>query len=126
MAVLMVGEAEKQQIKNLIAFAALHPYSTEQLKKIIAGELKAPGDSALNNISLPVGFNVTYTVEEQPFGKARHISVSVDRPGKLPAPEAVDMILEEFGFRGRLMDKTPGVHFWVEAEKAINVVEALC
>jgi hypothetical protein len=76
-------------------------------------------------LELPVDYRVTYTHEQQPHaGLCHHISISVNRPKKMPHPEAVGMILSEFGMRP--LDDTPnGV--WIEdinpLTKAINVVQ---
>lgn len=76
-----------------------------------------------HSVSLPVGYFVTYSHEHQPFGLARHISISVRHHGKMPAPVAVEMILQEFG----MMPLSAAVGVWIEdiedGRKAINIVQ---
>jgi hypothetical protein len=69
-------------------------------------------------------FRCAFSIEEQPAGFVRHLSVSVPTKGKLPSFPAMQMIAELFGFtefpptRGRI---------WVEefesGHEAVNVVE---
>ena len=124
MAILTIGPAEKEQIQNLISFAESNVMGEERIKRIAAGEEKAPGDDPRLRITLPIGYGVVFTFEQQPFGKARHISISIDRKG-LPAIEAVNMILEAFGFRNQISKEPALLCVWIEVERAINVVEPL-
>ena len=82
------------------------------------------------SIDLPVGFHVTYTHERQPNAPTptklcHHISISVERPKKMPLPEAVEMILLEFGMKP--MREATGV--WLEdidrVTAAVNIVQLI-
>lgn len=100
---LMIGAKEREAIKGLIEKAALRPTPLDAVKRA-AGYKKRTGDAhnPMNEaatIDLPIGFEVTYTHEEQPGAVCRHMSVSVDgKPGTGPNPHAVAMIMQEFGF----------------------------
>jgi hypothetical protein len=52
-------------------------------------------------VLIPVGFRAAFSVEEQPGGLVRHLSVSVDEGAgqKMPNPIQVEMIAQEFGFK---------------------------
>lgn len=67
-------------------------------------------------------FRCAYSVEEQPAGFCRHLSVSVSRPGFLPQPEIMAMITSLFGFTG--ISRT-----WIEefepGHHAMNVIELI-
>lgn len=70
------------------------------------------------------GFRAAISFEEQPAGLIRHLSVSVDTPGRTPSMEAMALLAIAFGFRSFpvrmeqvwLEEFEPGHH-------AVNVVE---
>jgi hypothetical protein len=126
MPVLVIGEAQRRLIAELKAFAAANPQDAISAKTVADRDMAAYRDMMSTlTLELPVGFVVTYTHEMQPkAGLCHHISISVRRPKKVPHPEAVQMILNEFGMRP--LDDAPG-GVWVEeidpVTKAINVVQ---
>jgi hypothetical protein len=48
-------------------------------------------------VAFPGGFHAAFSIEQQPAGFCSHLSISVERKGKMPSLEAVQMIAEEFG-----------------------------
>jgi hypothetical protein len=124
MSVLAIGATERARIAELLALAAANPVdpATAQATadKDIASYRKFMESMT---VVLPVGYYVTYSHERQSFGLARHISISMDRPSKMPSIPAVEMILQEFGMEP--MRGSPGL--WIEdvgpAVKAINIVQ---
>ena len=74
------------------------------------------------HVLIPFGYRAAISYEQQPDGLCRHLSISVDTPGRVPTPEAVDMIAKAFGFRMEgigtvwLEEFDPGHH-------AVNIVE---
>lgn len=112
-----IGRAE---IKRVMDFADKHRDPIANLHARISGALPPIGDNPNFVCTLPVGFRIVYSIEQQPIGWCRHISVSVDG-AKLPNPMAVRMIADEFGFG-------PMEHWdniWVENNNAVNVIERL-
>lgn len=86
----------------------------------------APERPPSQSLLIPNGYQVAFSFEEQPFGLVRHMSVALDdNPGKLPSPESVKMIAEEFGFRTFPPDDFGRV--WIEEFRpglvAINLAE---
>lgn len=79
----------------------------------------------LSNCTITLGDHVvTYTLEEQPFGLARHLSVHVDSIGTRVSRMAIKVLMEEFGFRSSLGHCL----VYEEAFKrltTVNVVESL-
>lgn len=86
----------------------------------------------MNNqtVEIPFGFLVTYSIEKQPMGLCRHMSMSSPREGRLPAIEAVQWICSALGFTGRIGDGTHKI--WIEdltrdaqqtRANAVNVVQ---
>lgn len=131
MSALMIGAAERAAIAELVAVASAEP--PFDAKAVIAMTDSQSGVDAIrdymltHSLLLPIGFRATYSREIQPNapppGLCHHLSVSVDRPGKLPSPEAVKMILQEFGMGA--LDEADAL--WIEeigpGERAINVVK---
>ena len=63
---------------------------------------RKPGVEAITNravsVLIPMGYRAAISFEQQPAGLIRHLSVSVDTPGALPNPIAVNFVLQAFGF----------------------------
>lgn len=133
---LVINGLARANIRDLIAYAEAHPVSRRQLARVV--ELVDPpvGADPLHSVAVPVGFQCTYSVEEQPAGLSRHLSVSVETPGRWPSPEAMALIMAEFGFTRafvdgiRRMDPSAalgvvGTLYMERAAEAINVVERI-
>lgn len=140
--VLMIDPTVRRHIQHLIGFAMENPVSRRQLTQTV--ELNAPpvGNNPRHCLVVPVGYRCVYSVEDQPHGLSRHLSVSVGRPRHLPSPEAMTVLMLEFGFSAqfsealgkpnttdvvvKLYEKT-GAVFWLEKEAipSINVVERI-
>jgi len=111
MAVLMVGETERERIAQMIAYAKAHPITFETVRTMMVPnqgtttvrlEDRNPEHARpeSQHIDFPGGFRAAYSVEEQPAGMCAHLSVSVfgrSKRGAMPHPAAVAMIAEEFG-----------------------------
>jgi hypothetical protein len=133
MPVLVIGAAERKQIKKLIEEALKHPVSLSRVmdaghgdnRDVLTLEERQPGFErpASSHIVFPGGYRVAFSFEEQPIGLCSHMSISVmgrKRKGMMPSPEAVEMICEEFGV------PFPPLRGWTEefepGEYAINLV----
>lgn len=114
--------------KNIIPIAELA--KSGQLQQGMPNPI---GDSMDHVVLIPQAFKVVFSIEDQGsekingrggLGRCRHLSMSINKPGRVPNPIAVDMIVEEFGF------DNPLYHCAVWAENfgdntllAINVLE---
>ena len=129
---LMIGPEQKILIarcisyakKNVIAFDTLKRLA-EQVKK---GDIEAIGNTEHRTISLPIDCLVTYTEEEQPMGLCRHLSIS--HRGQLPAIEIVAELMNHFGFKTDIYDRSPDkgderAIYFEPTGKAISVVELM-
>lgn len=129
---LVLGEVEREALQNLRDVAANHPVNIVDLIE----RIKHPGHKALHRrqmtkqtVLIPFGFLITYSVETgHPCGTCRHMSISSPARGRMPSPEAVDMIAQELGFVGGFRACT----CWIEdlergegPEKAINLVQPI-
>jgi hypothetical protein len=132
MAVLMIGATEQQKIAAMIAYAKAHPLLFDVVRKAAVADTvlmklkdRPPGFErpASQHLVLPGGYRVAYSVEQQPPGLCSHLSISVvgrKEKGKMPSPQAIHMIAEEFGV------PYPADKMWMEefepGEFAINLV----
>jgi len=120
MRALVIDEKAKEKIRNLIKFAESHPYSIEHLKKVISGDRPPAGDYPEHVITLHEGYKVVFSIEEQPIGLCKHLSVSVNTEGMTPRPEAVELIMDEFGMGNNIHDC---INVWLEKEtESVNVL----
>lgn len=125
--VLIIDQADRDAIKKLIAYAESHTFSLKDLKAMKSLAVPPPGDDP--NFRADIGeFRCVFTVEEQPIGMCRHLSVSVQ--GEAPDPAAVLLFMEEFGFYSNL-NNASGI--WLESipeldcpkKVAVNVIEKI-
>lgn len=88
---LVIGPDEKKLIAAVMEYARAHPWSP------LSGTI--PGHNPRYVCEIPHGFRCCFTITDAPGGKQfRQLSVSV--PGeRFPAPEAMVMLGDEFGFQ---------------------------
>jgi hypothetical protein len=78
------------------------------------------GDYPNHSMKISQGYRVVFSIEEQPVGWCKHLSVSVDAVGRLPCQEAVELIMKEFGMGNDIHDC---LNIWIEKEsQAVNVL----
>lgn len=114
---LMIDDSVKAAIAKVVAFADSHRLDTPTMQALVRGEGECPGDNPNRIVLVPFGFRCVFTVEQQPFGWARHLSVSVvsqpdgsfiqkpaggdctvrSRVGRVPNQHAMRMLMDEFG-----------------------------
>lgn len=103
---LIIGATQKAAFAALCERAAADPI--DMLATVVAfttPEGKRAHMDRMNalTIDVPAAFAVTFTIEKgHPCGTCRHMSMSSDRPGRTPTPEAVWMVCKELGFVGGL------------------------
>lgn len=115
MGLLIIDTDAKQRIAKLKTYAESNELSFDDLLDISNDPSKAVGYLKEHNCKLDMGYRVVFTIEQQPKFKAKHISISLNE--KHPPLEAVELILEEFGF-GNILD----AYIYAE-ENAINIIE---
>lgn len=126
MEALIIGQKQREQIAELRAVAAATVIDPAAAQQTANADKAAFRDMmAMHSIVLPVGYCVTYSHENQPFGSARHISISVDRSRKMPSLQAVEMILASFDMAPLMKS----LSVWIEnidpTTKTINVLQSL-
>jgi hypothetical protein len=143
MPVLIIGIEEQEKIKEALAKARAKPMPLSVMKEIAMDDRKNPTNvltledrdksGKLEAIrkeypSRPVQLGMyvaAISFEEQPSGLFKHLSISSDRPGKVPNEYAMQMVAEAFEFSG--WPPTRPYRIWMEeyeeGRSAINVVE---
>jgi hypothetical protein len=126
MTALLIGPEERVAIAKLRLLAEANPFDPQRV--IEAAERDMAAYRAWMDglsITLPSGYWVTYSHEDQPCGRCHHISISVDRPNKMPHPEAVQMILREF----EMKPIGDSLQIWIEhvspTVRAVNIMQAV-
>jgi len=102
--VLAISLKEKVDIKRLVEYAESHRLDIHTVFKMAGGRMRPPGDTPEFVVHIPFGFRCCFTIEQQQIGWMRHLSVSINAPGKWPNEHAVAVLAEEFGFRHQLKD----------------------
>jgi hypothetical protein len=74
-------------------------------------------------VELPLGWMVTLSVEYQPMGLARHLSVSSPAPERVPSVETVSIVMAELGFEKNISGCAVYLEEYKCDHKAVNVVE---
>jgi hypothetical protein len=129
MAALVIREDERAALRELVARAEAAPVDMLTLMlRLASAEGKAAhmAQMTAQSLMLSVGFVVTFSIElGHGGGAARHMSMSTQREGRVPHPEALWMVAEELGFVGGLeaCDKV-----WPERLRqglAVNVVQLI-
>lgn len=122
---LVIGAAQIEDIARVIAYAERERFTASEMKMRVERKDTVPiGDDMGHTCVLPVGYKVTFSIEEQPapLGWCNHISVSVMENKKMPNEAAVMAICQSFGFT-----PTPGNYVLYiedvsEGEKAVNIL----
>ena len=120
---LVINPAVQERVREILALAEVRPIPLEVHQLLAAGEPIPQGIYDDFTMRVPMGFTVIFTHETQPVGLLKHLSMSVDLAGRVPHPEAVRMLLEEFGFTTRLEDCIVWQEDCGGNHTAINVIE---
>lgn len=137
MSALLIDDGVRKLIKAASERAFKNPMSREQIMDLVqrtpqqANHLDFKSrPKAMNRahrpeeILIPVGYRVCFSVEDQPHGLVRHLSVSVNKAGMLPHMLAVGMIAEAFEFRlGASADERVWTEEYEPGRYAVNVAE---
>lgn len=124
---LIIFEETKRDMQRLRAHAEANPLVLSELKRRFESK-EGIGDDPQFSCRIPVGFKVVFSIEQQPppLGLCRHISISVEQPGRSPHFEAVNMIMAEFGMEGPVQTlKAPSMVYREDlpgGRSAINVI----
>jgi hypothetical protein len=109
---LIIGEAERKKISDVVELAKLNPITAKDFPRSRPDDLKR-WKLKLNTftLDLPVGYVVTYTQELQEYGLCHHISVSNDHG--IPVLGTMLLLCDFFGM-GDIVAKKNVVKAWPE------------
>ena len=123
MRTLFIDIAAKKAISNTVQYAIQHRISRVELLARMNSGGPAVGDDEGHCCYFQTGFKSVFSIEEQPSGWSKHLSVSVADVNKVPSIEAIKMIMEEFGINKRLEDCY--VYIEESSPKSINIISEI-
>lgn len=119
MRLLVINEEVKKRVVEVKRFADENPITVTAPVE----EVQLAGDKSEFVTYIPDGYRVVYSIENQPKGKVRHLSVSLVGNGSLPSPHSVEAIIELFGFEKKLHDCKIYLEEIEPEHHAMNVLE---
>lgn len=117
---LIIDDNIREQLASLVEYAERNIISMDYLLDQKNGEEQPPGDYKEYTRILPFGYRIVFTIESQPVGKIRHLSMSVDEDGKLPNMVAVQEIMNLIGFQKTLFNCKVKLEDIAPARQAVN------
>lgn len=122
MRALVIDETAKSSIADVCYHADENRIDSMELQARLAipDGYSPVGDDPNHCCYLANGFKCVFSIEEQPCGWARHLSVSVAAIDKMPNIEAVKMIMCEFGIENPLDE----CYVYIEDSlpKSVNII----
>lgn len=95
---VILDDAVKERVKEVMAHAEVHRFSIQDIFASMKGDsTRNAGHGRDLEVLIHFGVRVIYSIEQQPMGWCRHISISVSGEGNYPHEIVVDQILELFG-----------------------------
>ena len=124
---LMLGPDEREALVRLRALAEARPVDMSTLERAIAtpeGKAHHRIRMTEQTVLIPLAYMVTFSIEtNQPHGTARHMSMSVQKAGRVPTGHAVWMVAVELGFTGSLGECSTWLEELQGHGQAVNVVQ---
>ena len=121
MRALVIDEKTRNEISKVLEYAEAHRQTVDDLAIAVHNKKSAVGNDPRFRVYIHDGYRVVYSVEEQPGGTCKHLSVSLTDTANFPSPIAVSEILKEFKMADIVSDITLGV--WIEDGRAINILQ---
>lgn len=125
MTALLIGQDEVAAIRALREKAAAAPIPLAEMMERAAAFEEGKPTAGFDDLSIPVpiGYFLTFTIEHQPGAVCRHMSLSVDRAGRMPNTVAIGFVMDALGFINPLDRCAAWVEDLDDGGHAINVVE---
>jgi hypothetical protein len=121
----IIDDKLKTQIASLVAYAEKNPVSMDELLDTVNKQAKPVGDFSQHTLNLPFGYRIVYSIEEQPKGKIRHLSMSVNEDEKLPNEFVVREVMKLIGFKNELENCMVKLENISPKRQAVNVLEII-
>lgn len=113
----IINDTIRQKIAELVTFAEANVVTDLENRKEPVGHIKE------YCLEIPMGYRVVYSIDQQKKGLMRHLSMSVDNPGKLPSVAVVEQVCKLIGFKSELQDCYLDFEDCGGGHVAINVLE---
>lgn len=123
MRALVIDDNTRHQLSSLAEYAESNPFSFDELLDVKNKAIMPAGDMEEFTRFIPDGYKVVYSIENQPVGTVRHLSVSVNRRGKLPSTHSVIEIMKLIGFQNIIERCKVGLEDISPGHQAVNVWE---
>lgn len=124
---LIMDNNVRERIRELIATAQAHPVDMNRLARTIKtpdGKARHMAQMNKQTVLIPLAFMVTFSIEHgHPCGTCRHMSMSVQRKGRVPNEHGLWLVAQEFGFMGNLKKCSIYEEQLLGHGVAINVVQ---
>lgn len=120
---LIIDETFRNQIQVLVDYAENNPLSMDDLLDTYNKEMNPIGEAKEFVLITEYGYRIVYSIEMQPAGKIRHLSISVNEDGKLPNEFAVREIMNLIGFNNKLEKCIVKLEDISPTHQAVNVLE---
>lgn len=116
-------------VDRVVAHAMANRSELRTILRTLGGSTPPPGDNPLHAVCIPMGFRCVFTIDQGTKGGwFRHLSVSVDTPGKTPNEHAMQALMAMFGFTHGLEECRRQRAIWLEEDSeppSINVCAPL-
>jgi hypothetical protein len=122
---LIIDEKVREEIARICEHADENRIDFKELqaRTEIPGGFSPIGDDPNFCCHIDLGFRCVFSIEEQPSGWCKHLSVSVDDVNKVPAIEAVKVLMEEFGINKSLEECY--VYMEETTPRAVNIISPI-
>jgi hypothetical protein len=77
---LVMNEEVRAAIRRVVSYAEANRVTRARLLAMMELEEAPVGDAAAHCVEVPDGYRCVFSIEEQPVGWCRHLSVSVRAP----------------------------------------------
>ena len=125
MTVFVIDSSAAEMLASLKKRAEASPISLADMHRMVEA---AQSGQALRlipedqTVYLPMGWSVTFTHEDHPSGRARHMSMASPNRERVPIEPALEMVMGHLGFVGSVRECVTWLEPLAEGH-AVNVVE---
>lgn len=99
MGVFVINDAVITAVEEVVAHADANRFSLHEVMRMMNRRELAPGNFPPFVVVIPIRTRCVYTIEQQPCGWCRHLSVSLMSRTALPSKIVVTELLKLFGFK---------------------------
>ncbi len=119
---LIIDPTARADIARVIRHAEANPVSLIEITRAMSNPDLAVGNKPEHVCTVPIGYRCVFSIEQQPKGMCRHLSVSVVTL-RVPSVEAMELLMGEFRFSGGLKNSEAWREDLGGGHTAINVIQ---